>query len=331
MPGRNKPRFYAVTRGKYGVSGIFTNWNDRSPFVTGVKRVIYQSYTSLNQAKTVLQQGGYEPKVYKDGSWVSFKQFEEESDTYPSNDDYSACSISDEENPEQLTYVVKSTSGDFDPLQENEESHDPEVTTLKSPLDENKTAEGSHAADGLLDDNCTVCGETKHQFMLQCEVAKYLKNKSKKYMSSSYCKNDTKLASLTNEVSSKPGNVGNMSYSNDITKITSLIKCELDEFKKTTIRSMETKFTDALEKVNTSVVIVEMEILKRKVSKVMDNQNNLSSVLQAKRDAPTDYEKKTIKSLEKDNSSLHSSLKAKTGSLEDTELKVNSLKEENAE
>lgn len=122
-------------------------------------------------------------------------------------------------------------------------------------------------------------------------------------MCSSCYENDTKLAKLMDEVCRQPGNVGNVSYSNAIIKITSLIKNEIDEFKETTIRSMETNFTEALEKINTSVVIDEMEILKGKVSKVMDNQNKLGSALSSQKDAPTDIEK-TIKSLEKENSSL---------------------------
>ena len=89
----------------------------------------------MSQAKTVLIQGGYEPKLYKDGVWLPCKQFEEESVTNPSHDGDSSHNISNEENSVLATEGTNVTSGgDLDLSQENEESLDLDETILNPRL-----------------------------------------------------------------------------------------------------------------------------------------------------------------------------------------------------
>ena len=106
-----------------------------------------------------------------------------------------------------------------------------------------------------------------------------------------------------------------MSSNSENAQIASLIRHELENFKNTTLRSMELKFTEALAKINTNTVADEMLYLKEKMRKVMDNQNKLINALLTPKELNGEAEN-TIKLLEKENATLHTSLKANISSLE---------------
>ena len=80
-----KQKFYAVTRRRDNIHGIFTMWNECSSYVTGVNKAIYQGCSTLQDAKHILASAWKTLKVYRDGIWLPCEEFEKQQTANPLN------------------------------------------------------------------------------------------------------------------------------------------------------------------------------------------------------------------------------------------------------
>ena len=78
--GRKKPNFYAVSKGQDMFNdlehGLFTNWNDCSLHVSGVKGAIFQGCQSFDEAVDILTFSKLAPiLVYVNGEWITEQKY----------------------------------------------------------------------------------------------------------------------------------------------------------------------------------------------------------------------------------------------------------------
>ena len=127
------------------------------------------------------------------------------------------------------------------------------------------------------------------------ELAKYVRNRAKKYMCASCCEKDNKLSNIMNSLPTENCDYNDVLY---------LVKSELEKFKSTTLSSLESRFISAIEKCNKNEYLDEIIDMCSKMLKLTESHNNVIKNLKMQTEH-TDLEKdEKIKDLEIENAVL---------------------------
>jgi hypothetical protein len=188
--GKNKPQYYAVTKGSImsnGLSfGILTKWADCSQHVTGFRGAIYQGCKTLEIAKNIIETAGLLPISVYNYEWIPIAIYLE---THLPNTELSdeidltdGGSDTDTEN-EELTTHSSNTGGESEYYDWEKPAstgmtgdvtitNDNDNTVILNEQTLPKVVDSSTNEQIKEKTNCTLCTNPNSEFVIQCFFCK---------------------------------------------------------------------------------------------------------------------------------------------------------------